>query len=360
MTHVPPRGPAPVQLEDRWAAVLDRDARSDGRFVYAVASTGIFCRPSCPSRRPHRAKVRFFDAPLDAVAAGFRPCLRCRPLDATDDWTRRVTRACETIVRSETAPTLASLARQAKSTPSHFLRRFKAIVGMTPREFAAARRFATVKRQLRRQNDVTTAMVEAGYGSSSRFYEQAAPRLGMSPATYRAGGRGLTIRYCTADSSLGRVLVAATSRGICAVSFGDSDGELLSSLRAEYPQATLTEADRDLRRMVDAIIARIDGGAAHADLPIDVRATAFQWQVWNALMAIPRGETRTYAQIARSIGRPSAARAVARACASNRVAVAIPCHRVVPSAAGDGSGGYRWGVRRKQALLERERSTPDR
>jgi AraC family transcriptional regulator of adaptative response/methylated-DNA-[protein]-cysteine methyltransferase len=338
----------------RWAAVLGRDNREDGRFVYAVTSTGIFCRPSCPSRRPNRQRVQFFDSVLAAMDSGFRPCLRCRPLDAGDEWTRKVTGACQLIARAGHAPSLATLARHAHSTPHHFLRRFKALVGMSPREFAAARRFDEVKRQLRTQADVTTAVFEAGYASSSRFYERAAARLGMHPATYQAGGRGQTIRYSTAQSSLGRVLVGTTERGICAVSFGASDTELVDGLRAEYPHATLKPEPSDGRQWVDRIVREIDGRGTTANLPLDVRATAFQWQVWNALRDIPRGETRTYAEVAAAIGRPGAARAVARACASNRVAVAVPCHRVVPAGRRGAVGGYRWGAGRKAALIRGE------
>jgi AraC family transcriptional regulator of adaptative response/methylated-DNA-[protein]-cysteine methyltransferase len=340
--------------ETRWTSVLERDARADDRFVYAVMSTGVFCRPSCPSRRPHPRHVRFFDSSAEAMHAGFRPCLRCRPLEAGHAWTGRIASACEAIARSGVAPSLASLARRADSTPHHFLRRFKTAVGMTPREFAAARRLDEMKRQLRQQPDVTTAVFEAGYGSSSRFYERAASRLGMAPATYQAGGRGETIRYTTASSSLGRVIVAATVRGVCAVAFGSTDAALVASLRGEFPKAALQVDPSDERGWVERIVREIDGRGTAADLPLDVRATAFQWQVWNALRDIPRGETRTYAEVAVAIGRPKAARAVARACASNPVAVAIPCHRVVPSGGKGTTGGYRWGVERKQALLARE------
>lgn len=346
---------SPADVADaRWAAVLGRDSREDGRFVYAVTSTGIFCRPSCPSRRPNRQRVRFFDSIVAAMASGFRPCLRCRPLDAADAWTRKITGACQVIARAGNAPPLATLARAAHTTPHHFLRRFKALVGMSPREFAAARRFDEVKRQLRAQPDVTTAVFEAGYGSTSRFYERAAARLGMHPTTYQAGGRGQTIHYSTAQCSLGRVLVAATERGICAVSLGTSDSELVESLRAEYPNALLELEPPHGRQWIERIVGQIDGRSPAANLPIDVRATAFQWQVWNALRDIPRGETRTYGEIAAAIGRPGAARAVARACASNRLAIAIPCHRVVPTDPKGDVGGYRWGAARKAALIRGE------
>jgi AraC family transcriptional regulator of adaptative response/methylated-DNA-[protein]-cysteine methyltransferase len=288
------------------------------------------------------------------VAAGFRPCRRCRPLDVVDEWTMRIARACQTIAGAETVPSLAVLARDAGSTRHHFLRRFKALVGITPREFAAARRFDEVRRQLRSSPDVTTALFEAGYSSSSRFYEGAAARLGMRPADYKAGGRGQTIRYATASSSLGRVLVAATDRGVCAVALAATDAELLAELQSEYPEARLEAESGSTSRWTGEVIAAVDGRHTARDLPLDIRATAFQWQVWNALRDIPRGETRTYAQIAAAIGRPTAARAVARACAGNRVAVVIPCHRVVP-AAGAAVGGYRWGAARKAALLQRER-----
>jgi AraC family transcriptional regulator, regulatory protein of adaptative response / methylated-DNA-[protein]-cysteine methyltransferase len=341
---------------DRWHSVLTRDRAADGRFFYAVTSTGIFCRPSCPSRRPLRARVRYFESADEAERAGYRACLRCRPLEAaTDLWAVKIQRACADIVRASTPPRLSVLAHRAGSSPYHFLRNFKRIVGVTPRAFAEARRLDTVKRALRTNSDITTAFLDAGYASSSRFYEGAASRLAMTPSAYRGGAAGQTIRYATVDSPVGRVLVAATPKGICRVALGDSDAALLAELRDEYPQAQLVASASDLRASMKQVIDHLSGRLPRLDLPLDVRATAFQWQVWDALRSIPRGETRTYGQVAEALGRPAAARAVARACASNPVALAVPCHRVVP--AGGGVGGYRWGSERKEKLLAGERTT---
>jgi AraC family transcriptional regulator of adaptative response/methylated-DNA-[protein]-cysteine methyltransferase len=340
-------------LDARWHAVLARDHDADGTFVYAVESTGIFCRPSCPSRRPRRDRVRFFDRPDEAVGAGFRACRRCRPLEKVGDrWVARIARACALISRSDDAIPLRTLAGVTGASPHHFLRNFKRLLGVTPREFAQAKRFAEVKRRLRSAPDVTAALFDAGYGSSSRFYEGAAPRLGMTPTAYRDGARGQTIRYATSASALGRLLVASTPKGVCAVSLGDTDDELIERLRREFPGAAVVSDRRGLRDAVDGILEHLAGRTPRIDLPLDLRATAFQWQVWSALMAIPRGQTQTYGDIARAIDRPRAVRAVARACAANPAALAIPCHRVIPAAGG--VGGYRWGSRRKQQLLARE------
>ena len=321
-------------IDERWALVCARDRSADGRFVYAVTSTGVFCRPSCASRRVRRERVRFFDSPGAAQQAGFR--------------------ACRDIARAAAPPRLATLARAAGSSPYHFLRNFTRIVGVTPRAFADARRFEHVKRHLRTNSSVTTAFLDAGYESSSRFYEGAASRLAMTPSVYRAGGAGETIRYATAASPLGRVLMAATARGVCAVALGDDDAGLVASLRGEYPQAEVEKAPSALRTILTQVTEHLAGRLPRLDLPIDVRATAFQRQVWDALKAIPAGDTRTYAEVAQAIGRPTASRAVARACASNPVALVVPCHRVVPAAGGP--GGYRWGRERKARLLARERS----
>ncbi len=337
----------------RWQAVLDRDRQADGRFVYAVQSTGVFCRPSCPSRRPTRSRVVFFDTPAAAERGGFRPCKRCHPATVHGDpWVPKIARACVYLAKASGHPPLAVLARRLGGSPSHVQRNFKRLVGLSPREFAAACRLTKMKRFLRSGNDVTTALLEAGYGSSSRFYERAASRLGMSPVRYRKGAPDMEIRYTVVNSAVGSLLVAATGRGVCSVALGESGDALMTALQQEYPRARLSR-DRDgLSGCVSEIVRYLAGRTARPDLPLDVRATAFQWQVWNALAAIPRGATRTYGTIASDIGRPGSARAVARACASNPVALAIPCHRVVP--AGGGTGGYRWGSSRKQALLERE------
>src|SRR5262245_50443458 len=338
----------------QWDAVMGRDRTADGLFVYAVTSTGVFCRPSCSSRRPRRDRVVFFDGPAGAQAAGYRACKRCVPerSAAEDPWIEKVRRATAYLTRVEGQPSLARLAARVGGSPYHLQRNFKRIVGLTPREYADARRLESVKRHLRGGEDVTGAMLDAGYGSSSRFYERAAPKLGMSPTAYRRGGAGQRISYAIVDSPLGRLLVAATERGVCRVSMGTSDVELERGLRREYQAATIEADAGALSKSTTAILDHLERRVPHLDLPLDIRATAFQWQVWQALSAIPYGETRTYGEVARSIGRPQAVRAVARACAANPVALAIPCHRVVPAAGG--TGGYRWGATRKKALLARE------
>ena len=338
----------------RWAAVVARNRDADGLFVYAVHSTGVYCRPSCPSRRPRRERVSFFDATAEARPAGFRACRHCPPdtTDAADPWVDKIRRACVYLANVDGHPSLATLAARLGGSPYHLQRNFKRLVGVTPREYAEAIRLRKVKRRLREGGDVTGAMLDAGYGSSSRFYERAAPKLGMSPSTYRRGGAGMSIQYAIVESPLGRLLVAATSRGVCAVAMGSSDAELERTLAREYPAATIANDSGALAAWITEILGHLSGRQPRLDLPLDVQATAFQWQVWQALSAIPYGETRTYREIARTIGRPGAVRAVARACATNPVALAIPCHRVVPA---DGStGGYRWGAARKKTLLERE------
>jgi len=335
--------------------MMARDRAADGTFVYGVRSTGIYCRPSCPSRRPRRDRVAFFDDPSQARAAGFRACRRCRPDDVAlaDPWVERIQRACVYLANVEGHPSLATIARRLGGSPYHFQRNFKRIVGVSPREYADACRFRKVRMRLRSGADVTGAVFDAGYGSSSRFYEAAAGKLGMTPATYRSGGAGTAVRYAIVASPLGRLLVAATDRGVCAVAMGSSDDELKRALAREYASATITADRGALSAWTTAILEHLAGRQPRLDLPLDVRATAFQWQVWQALAEIPYGETWTYGDVAAAIGRPSAVRAVARACATNPVALAIPCHRVVP--ADGGTGGYRWGSKRKKKLLGQER-----
>ena len=342
----------------RWQSVLERDPLADGVFVYAVRSTRIFCRPSCPSRRPRRSQVSFFQSPEAARRAGYRACRRCRPETAMSvhPWAARIVDACAYLARSERHVSLRDLARWVGSSPYHLQRTFKRFVGLTPREYGEACRLGRVKQRLRSGQDVTTAMWEAGYGSSGRFYEGAVPRLGMLPTAYRQGGLGMTINYTIVDSSIGRVLVASTDRGVCAVAMAASERELVEHLAEEYPAAVLHERPARLADWTKEILTRLDGRPPEVVLPLDVQATAFQWRVWRALEAIPRGETRTYGEIARAIGRPRAVRAVGRACATNPVTVAIPCHRAV--GASGALTGYRWGVRRKKELLERERGRP--
>lgn len=340
----------------RWQSVRTRDRRADGAFVYAVASTGVYCRPSCPSRRPARSRVAFFDTPGAAEAAGYRACLRCRPHQTgdVDPWVERVRRVCAYLGNGiEGQPSLATLARQFGGTPYQLQRSFKRLVGVSPRQFADAVKLNRVKRGMRSGRDITTAVVEAGYGSTRAFYERVVDKLGMAPGRYAKGGPSLRIRYTTAASPLGRLLVGATDRGVCAIALGEGDSTLLARLKEEFPQSTIVRDSATLAGWVQDVLTHLRGRTPTLDLPLDVRATAFQRQVWNALRAIPRGETRSYAQIAAAIGKPRAARAVARACATNPVALAIPCHRVVPGAGG--VGGYRWGAGRKQRILKEER-----
>ena len=352
MAHGHPMG----VLDDsaRWRAVVAHDRGADGLFVYAVRSTGVYCRPSCASRRPRRDRVLFFESAADAERSGYRACRRCRPSEQAtpDPWIEKIRRACAYLTHVEDHPSLATLAARLGGSPYHLQRNFKRIVGVTPREYAEACRLRTVKRRLREGGDVTTAMIDAGYGSSSRFYERAARKLGMVPSIYRRGGVGMTIRYAIVDSSLGRLLVAATTRGVCAVAMAASDAALTRALAREYPAAEIAADKGALARWTTRILAHLEGRQPRLDLPLDIQATSFQWQVWEALGAIPYGETRSYADVASVIGRPTAVRAVARACATNPVALAIPCHRVVPL--GGGVGGYRWGVARKKRLLSAE------
>jgi len=342
---------------ERWRAVATRDAACDGAFVYGVTSTGVFCRPSCPSRRPRRDNVRFFDDADAAVAAGFRACRRCRPeVQEPADGTRRIVEAvCQAIAAAEeTIPTLDALAAAVGLSPHHLQRVFTRATGLSPRRYAEALRHQRFARDVRRGVPVTAALYDAGYGSSSRLYEKADAHFGMTPASYAKGGAGASIAFSLADSPLGRLLVAATARGVCAVCLGDADEVLEAELCRGFPAAEIRRDDGVLAAHVAAVLDHLAGRVARLDLPLDVRATAFQWQVWRALAAIPPGETRTYGAIAAAIGRPGAARAVGRACGLNPVALIVPCHRAVGT---DGSlTGYRWGVERKRRLLGLERS----
>ena len=345
--------------EQRWQAVATSDKDHDGAFVYAVTSTGIYCRPSCASRRPKRQNVRFFELPGAAEAAGYRACRRCLPDQAAprDPQVGAVQRVCEAIDRhladgEDGVPTLAQLAEAVGLSPHHMQRTYKRLMGISPRQYAEARRLARLKQGLKAGEGIAAATYDAGYGSSSRLYEKANRQLGMTPATYAKGGRGMRIAFSLADCSLGRVLVAATARGVSAVYLGDQEGTLIDALEAEYPNAEIRRDNDALARWVAVLLAYIDAAGPHPELPLDLQATAFQWRVWQELLRIPYGETRTYADIAAALGQPTAARAVARACATNPVSLAIPCHRVVGR--DGGMRGYRWGVERKQALLQIE------
>jgi AraC family transcriptional regulator of adaptative response/methylated-DNA-[protein]-cysteine methyltransferase len=342
-------------LDLRWKALASRDGAADGTFVYGVTSTGVFCRPSCPSRRPRADRVRFFDTTTEAKQAGFRACKRCRPetvglAQPGIDAVRRASAYLAT--HADQTVTLGHLARVASMSPHHLQRRFKAIVGLSPREFQSALRAGKLRTSLRDGRDVTAAIYEAGYGSPSRVYEAAPTGKGMSLSNYRRGGAGMRIGYSTVSSPAGLVLIAATENGVCAVKIGSSEAALAGDLRREYPAAEIEADGKTRNEWTKAIAKHLRGDAPSLDLPIDVRATAFQWKVWRALQRIPYGETRAYAEVARSIGKPKAVRAVARACATNPVAIVVPCHRVVPKAGG--TGGYRWGIACKERLLSGE------
>jgi len=333
-----------------WDAVLARDRAMDGVFVYAVLSTGVYCRPSCASRRPRRENVLFFLNREAARNSGFRACKRCKPDNpAGNPNAELVEKVCRYIDRNPCQPVkLEALGRAIGLSPFHLQRTFKALTGITPRAYADWQRLQTLKAGLREGNSVTRSLYDAGYGSSSRLYEGATAKLGMTPARYGKRGAGVTIRYTVARTAIGKMLLATTNKGVCAVQFGESNRALEEALRSEFPEADLKREDRDLADRVRAIEARIEGKQT-AELPLDIRATAFQRLVWQHLRAIPYGATRSYREVAKRIGRPKAARAVARACATNPVAVAIPCHRVVRESGAE--GGYRWGVERKQKLL---------
>jgi AraC family transcriptional regulator of adaptative response/methylated-DNA-[protein]-cysteine methyltransferase len=348
-----------MQTDTRWQLVLARDAKSDGAFVYAVRSTGIYCRPSCSSRRPRREQVVFFPLPAAAEHAGFRPCRRCRPERAkiADPQFELTRRACQFLDQRAGEPTnLAALAAELGASPYHLQRTFKRLMGISPREYQEARRMERLKKELKKDRNVTHALYEAGFGSSSRLYEGVHAKLGMTPSTYRRGGQGMTIRYSIVASPLGRLLLAATERGVCRIGMGESDRFLADDLRREFPAAEIVNDDAGLRTWTTSLLKQLNGWQPRAELPLDVRATAFQKRVWETLQKIPRGSTHSYGEVARAIGKPRAARAVARACATNPVALLIPCHRVVSS--GGSLGGYHWGIKRKEALLAREKNSP--
>jgi AraC family transcriptional regulator, regulatory protein of adaptative response / methylated-DNA-[protein]-cysteine methyltransferase len=342
------------QESDWWQAVEARDATQDGRFVFAVSSTGVYCRPSCPSRRPRRENVRFFRRIEEAEKAGYRACLRCHPAVAGNGRLQMIKAVCRYIEQHLDEPmTLARLGSEFQQSPFHLQRTFKAVLGITPKAYAGSCRVRQLKSNLRAGHSVTRAMYDAGYSSSSRVYERAASELGMTPDKYRRGAIAAAIRYSCGDSPLGRMLIAATDHGVCAIQFANSDEELEQGLKREFPFAIRRRDDRDLASWKQALLEQMRGVELHSALPLDIQATAFQRRVWSYLQSIPFGETRSYRAVAKAIGRPSACRAVARACATNPVPVAIPCHRVVQSTGA--LGGFRWGIARKKALLELER-----
>lgn len=343
--------------EARWAAVQRRDRDADGQFYYSVRSTGVYCRPSCPSRGALRANVAFHASCGDAEAAGFRPCRRCEPQlpPLAERQAAAVAQACRLIDEAdgvEHAPSLETLAAAVGLSRFHFHRLFKAHTGITPKAYAAARRTARLQQGLAAAPSVTDALYAAGYGSSGRFYEASAGALGMTPKRYRAGGRGETIRFAVAACSLGAILVASTERGICAILIGDEPEPLVRDLQERFPHAELVGAEPAYEQVVAQVVGFVEAPRIGLDLPLDVRGTAFQRRVWETLRAVPAGSTVSYSELAERLGMPTAARAVAGACAANPVAVAIPCHRVVRN---DGAlSGYRWGIERKRTLLERE------
>lgn len=342
---------------ERWEAVRRRDPAADGHFLYSVRTTGVYCHPSCASRSPRRENIRFHADREDAERAGFRPCKRCRsdqPPRAARE-AALVAVACRAIEAADEAPRLAALAAQAGLSPHHFHRMFKRVTGVTPKAYAAAHRQRRVQDHLRAGSSVTDTVYAAGFSSSGRFYEAAPKMLGMRPSVYRDGGVGESVWHATARCSLGWVLVAATARGVCAISLGDAPAVLATELQSRFPKARVVEPEPGFATWVDAVVRLIDDPvrAGGLDLPLDIRGTSFQRRVWEALQHIPAGSTASYSEVAKRVGRPQAARAVAAACAANKLAVAIPCHRVV---AADGDlAGYRWGVDRKRSLLDRER-----
>ncbi len=344
-----------METETFWKAVKANDARFDGAFVLGVRTTGIYCKPSCRARLPKRENVEFYTSPEVAERSGFRACKRCRPRDVAfvDAQTAKVVRACE-LIESDEFHSLDELAEAVGSSSFHLQRSFKELIGVSPKKYAEAKRMERFKEEVKGGRDVVDAMYDAGFGSSSRLYENAAEKMGMTPAVYKKGGLGMRINYTITACELGKLLVARTNRGVCSVTFGEDDSDLFAGLRNEFPNAEIAEDAEDLKNTVDAILKYLAGNNRKLVLPLDLQATAFQLQVWDFLRKIPYGETRSYSDVAEALGDKKKVRAVAQACAKNRIALVIPCHRVVAS---DGKlSGYRWGVARKKILLENERS----
>ena len=349
-----PAAPSFLTENERWAAVAQRDSDADGAFYYSVRTTGVYCRPSCAARLPRRENVRFHRTSVDAERAGFHPCKRCRPNEAplAVRQASAVTGACRMLEEADEMPGLDALAAAAGMSRSHFHRVFKRITGLTPKAYALAHRANRVRTELARSATVTDAVYRAGFNSNGRFYATAAKVLGMTPTHFRTGGTGASIRFAVGECSLGSILVAASEKGVCAILLGDDPDVLTRDLQDRFPNARLIGGDTQFEHWVAKIVGFVEVPRLGLDLPLDVRGTAFQQRVWRALCEIPVGSTTTYAQIAKRVGVPRAARAVGQACAANSLAVAIPCHRVVR--AGGGLSGYRWGVKRKRSLLDRE------
>jgi AraC family transcriptional regulator of adaptative response/methylated-DNA-[protein]-cysteine methyltransferase len=355
-THQQPSLPSFASSDARWDAVRRRDRGADGAFYYSVLTTGVYCRPSCAARLPRRANVAFHATCQEAEAAGFRPCKRCRPNEEplAERHASVVAQACRQIEDAEEAPSLDALARSAGMSRFHFHRVFKAITGVTPKAYAAAWRARRVRDELAQRTTVTEAIYGAGFNSSGRFYAASSDLLGMTPSAFRAGGDGTSIRFAVGECSLGSILVAATDKGICAIQFGDDPDALVRDLQDRFPKALLVGGDGRFEHLVAEVVGLVEAPAQGLDLPLDLRGTAFQQRVWQALRAIPIGSTASYAEVAERIGQPKAVRAVAQACGANPIAVAIPCHRVVRT---DGApSGYRWGAERKRTLLAREKA----
>lgn len=342
-----------METEIYWKAIQNNDARFNGAFVYAVNSTGIYCKPSCASRTPKRENVSFFEDFAKAESKGFRACLRCQPRNETaNPQIETVLRACE-ILEHEEAVSLEDLGARLNVSPTHLQKVFKEIVGVSPKKFSEIKRLEKFKTEIKGGGDVTAAMYEAGFGSSSRLYENVSEKLGMTPKTYARKGKNMMINYAITNCDLGKLLVARTAKGVCAVAFGDDEKVLAENLFREYENAEIAENNADLKADVEAILANLAGQNKALDLPLDLRATAFQMRVWNELRKIPYGETVSYSEVAERIGSKKAVRAVAAACASNRVALLVPCHRVVGKSGAP--TGYRWGIERKKAILEKEK-----
>lgn len=345
---------AATENDPRWAAVMARDPKADGTFYFSVKTTGVYCRPSCAARLARPENVRFYETCEQAEQAGFRPCKRCKPNQPSlvEQHAAKVTEACRIIEEAEEAPSLEALAQRVGVSTYHFHRVFKQVTGLTPREYAAAHREQRLRNELSQGGSVTEAIFDAGYNANSRFYEKSNQVLGMTPSNYRAGGANTEIRFAIGECSLGAILVAQSERGVCAILMGDDPDELARDLQDRFPRANLIGGDDDFEQLVAQVVGFVEAPEIGLDLPLDVRGTAFQQRVWQALREIPPGQTASYTDIANRIGAPKAVRAVAGACAANALAVAIPCHRVVRN--DGGLSGYRWGVERKRALLKRE------